>query len=72
MIHPLPVCLLLFLIIRPDYRFIAPPVASHIGVDDPEWGRYESMLRAALIVIKQHYYRSFHEVAIDAVLKGDV
>ncbi len=44
---------------------------GHIGVDDPEWGRYESMLRAALLVIKQHYWRTPYEPAIDAILKGE-
>ena len=39
---------------------------GHIGVDDPEWGRYESMLRAALLVL----YRNGVS-AIDPILKGE-
>jgi hypothetical protein len=41
---------------------------GHIGVDDPEWGRYESMLRAALLIVGKHLYC---EPAIAAVLKGE-
>jgi len=43
---------------------------GHIGVDDPEWGRYESMLRAALLVVQRNMPSSSHN-AIAAILKGE-
>ena len=45
---------------------------GHIGVDDPEWGRYESMLRAALFVIKHNLSGRGCEVAIDMIITGEV
>ena len=44
---------------------------GHIGVDDPEWGRYESMLRAALIVVGKRWESQACGPAIDAILKGE-
>ncbi len=45
---------------------------GHIGVDDPEWGRYESMLRAALIVVKERCASTPCEVAVNRILKGEI
>jgi len=42
---------------------------GHIGVDDPEWGRYESMLRAALLVVRRDYAGRVCAAAVDEMLK---
>jgi len=44
---------------------------GHIGEDDPEWGRYEVMLGAALRVIQQRVTSADNfAVEIDEILKG--
>jgi hypothetical protein len=40
--------------------------AGHIGSEDPNWGRYEVMFRAALEVLHKRC-----GMAIDAILKGE-
>ena len=45
--------------------------AGHIGSEDPNWGRYEVMFRAALLVVKERFGGA-PEAAIDRVLKGEV
>jgi hypothetical protein len=43
---------------------------GHIGVDDPEWGRYESMLRAALLVVQKDAHAGLCAHVIGDILKG--
>jgi len=45
---------------------------GHIGVDDPEWGRYESMLRAALLVVKQRLPGTVCALAVNDILSGSL
>jgi hypothetical protein len=40
--------------------------AGHIGSEDPNWGRYEVMFRAALEVLHKRC-----GMAIDPILKGE-
>jgi len=44
---------------------------GHIGVDDPEWGRYDSMLRAALLVIQHNAPAGLCSHIIGDILKGN-
>ncbi len=47
--------------------------AGHIGADAPEWGRYEVMLRAALLALQKNYANpSPTYYVLNVILRGDL